>query len=78
MAATLAQSSAAEISDPDSQLSFKISAARVEGLAGSADAQSQAVQTLQQSLDQAAKGGFLAQQMEAESPSESSNRNRKI
>jgi eukaryotic-like serine/threonine-protein kinase len=65
-AATLAQSSAAEISDPESQLSFKISAARVQGLAGPSDAQLRAMQTLQQCLDQAAKGGLLAQQMEAE------------
>jgi len=65
-AATLAQSWAAEIGDLESQLSFKISAARVQGLAGPADARLQAMQTLQQCLDQAAKGGFLAQQMEAE------------
>ena len=65
-AATLVQSSAAEISNPESQLSFKISVARVQGLAGPSDAQSQAVQTLQQCLDQAAKGGFLAQQLDAE------------
>ena len=51
---------------PGSQLSFKISAARVEELAGRSEAQSQAAQTLQQCLGQAAKGGFLAQQMEAE------------
>ncbi len=60
------QSLVGEISNPDEQLTARILASRVQGLSGSGDQQLHALQALQQYLTQAVKGGFLAQQMEAE------------
>jgi len=65
-AVALAQSSAGEIAEPEAQLSFKIAAGRVQGLAGSPNAELQAMQSLQQCLVDATKGGFAVQRMEAE------------
>jgi DNA-binding winged helix-turn-helix (wHTH) protein/TolB-like protein/Tfp pilus assembly protein PilF len=65
-AAVQAESLATEAGEPDSRLSIRILASRVRGLSGTANAQLQAMQTLQQCVAEAAKGGFLEQHLEAE------------
>jgi len=54
-----------EIDDADAQLSAKIAVAHIQGIAGTSDKQLQAMQSLQQYLADALKGGFLEQQMQA-------------
>ena len=64
--ATQAQLHVDEISDPDSRLSAKILTSRVLGLSGAASEQLQAIQSLQQGMEEAAKGRFLEQQLQAD------------
>jgi len=64
--AALAGSFAAEIPDPDAQLTARILVSRVQGLSDDASGQLQAIQTLQQYIEQASKGAFLEQRMQGE------------